>query len=135
MPPDQRQSLDPGHKVDRILAQYHISQGHIDEALKVVQNAVNFKAVPGAAKRNLSEFLIQQGNSKAVEVSAAALKSASDRNELSSLLRITSIARAKLTSIDAAVQKDAERALVLAPWELSNRLALAYVRCKLQKDS
>lgn len=135
MSPAQRQGLDPGHQVDRILAQHYLAQGRVDEALKVVQNAVHSNTAPGAAKKNLSQFLIQQGNKDAVEIATAALKNVNDKKDLGPFLRIASIAKAKSTSIETAVQKDVERALILAPWELENRLALAFVRSKLQKDS
>ncbi|CAE6511205.1 unnamed protein product [Rhizoctonia solani] len=132
MPPEKRQSLDPSRQVDRILAQHYIAQGDIDAALKVVQSAATSKSAPVSATRTLSEFLIQRGDDKAVEVAVTALKNLTDRNELGPLLRIAGIAKAKAGKLEHDVQKDVEKAVVLAPWDARNHLTLAYVRSKLQ---
>lgn len=135
MPLDQRQSLDPARQVDHILAQHYISQGRVEEALKVVQNATQTKLVSSTARSDLSRFLIQQNNSSAVESTALSANDLADRNGLSLSLRTASLAKAKLATVDVSVQKDAERALVLAPWDTDNKLALAYVRSKLSEGT
>ncbi|CAE6416415.1 unnamed protein product [Rhizoctonia solani] len=135
MPPEKRQSLDPGRQVDRILAQHHIAQGNIDAALKAIQSAATTKSAPASATRTLSEFLIQRGDDKAAEVAVTALKNLTDRNELGPLLRIAAIAKAKAGNVEPSVQKEVEKAMVLSPWDERNRLALTYVRSKLQKDT
>lgn len=131
MPLEQRQSLDPARQVDHILAQHYISQGRVEGALKVVQNAAQSKIASGTARSDLSKFLIQRGDSSAVKSAAVSANDLTDRNGLSSSLRTASLAKAKLATVDVSVQKDAERALVLAPWDTNNKLALAYVRSKL----
>ncbi|KAJ1304710.1 hypothetical protein OPQ81_005849 [Rhizoctonia solani] len=135
MPPEKRQSLDPSRQVDRILAQHYIAQGNIDAALKVVQNAATSKFAPVSAAKTLAEFLVQRGDDKAVEIAVTALKNLADRNELGPLLRIAAIGKAKTGNLEPSVQKEAEKAVVLAPWDGRNRLALTYVRTKLQKDT
>jgi superkiller protein 3 len=135
MPLDQRQLLDPVRQVDHILAQHHLSQGRANEALKIFQEAVRTNDVLGTARRDLSRFLIQQGNDSAVKSSGVTGHDDNDRKRLSLSLRTASVAKAKSTSIDVPVQKDAERALVLEPWNMDNRLALAYVRSRLPKLS
>ncbi|QRW08082.1 superkiller protein 3 [Ceratobasidium sp. AG-Ba] len=135
MPPDQRQSLDPAHHVDHILVQHYISQGRPDEALKVVRQAVQSKQILGTARKDLSTLLVQQGGEKVVESTAVTNWDSNNRNELASALRIASVARAKYMGADVGAQKDVERALMLEPWNLTNRVALGYVRGRLQKSS
>ncbi|CAE6419871.1 unnamed protein product [Rhizoctonia solani] len=135
MPVEKRQSLDPGRQVDRILVQHYIAEGNVDQALQVVRNAISSESAPASSTKALLEFLIQTGDDKVVEVATSALKNLSDRDELSPLLRINGVAKAKMGNLGPSVQKDLEKAVVLAPWDEHNRLALAYVRGKLPKDT
>ncbi|KAF8757237.1 Tetratricopeptide repeat [Rhizoctonia solani] len=126
MPTEKRQVLDPGHQVDRILVQHHIAQGNLDQALKVVRNAVALKSATTSSTRALLEFLVQTGDDKAVEVAISALKNISERNALSPLLRIAGVASAKVGKLEPSVQKGLEKAVMLAPWDERNYLALTY---------
>ncbi|KAF8739668.1 Tetratricopeptide repeat, partial [Rhizoctonia solani] len=137
MPTEKRQALDPGHQVDRILVQHHIAQGNLDQALKVVRNAVVLKSATTSSTRALLEFLVQTGDDKAVEVAISALKNISERNELSPLLRIAGVASAKVGKLEPGVQKGLEKAVVLAPWDERNYLALTYryIRIIMERES
>ncbi|KZV61771.1 TPR-like protein [Peniophora sp. CONT] len=127
LPLDQRRARDPRRDVTYLLTQQQLEQNNVAGARAEAQRAVHSEPANAAVRHSLATLVMQTG-----EISAAQAILASgadtDMNEQRDALALRSVAEA---DADLALSlKAAQRAVMLAPWELKNWEALAYIRSK-----
>ncbi|KAF8170200.1 superkiller protein 3 SKI3 [Mycena galopus ATCC 62051] len=133
LPLDRRLELDPQRDVNYLLTKHHIGQGNVEKALAVAQGAVFAEPSRWDVRNQLATLSIQQGN----HTSALALLSASNRDSDTLDIARASLARASLAlqavteafngDVSKVAKRQAQKAVFLAPWEVRNWEALAYV--------
>ncbi|KDQ10122.1 hypothetical protein BOTBODRAFT_164222 [Botryobasidium botryosum FD-172 SS1] len=140
LPLDRRHKLDPHRDVDNLLSQHHLGLGRASQATSVLQHAVHAEPSQTQPRKNLGTLLLKSGQPAAAEsilLGTLGSQQVDDRQALHDSLRLSAVARVRaheraLLDEDTArlSQKEVERAVVLAPWEEANWVALAYVRSR-----
>jgi len=132
LPLEQRLQRDPGREVTYLLIKHHLGQGDVPKALSVAQRAAFAEPSRPEIRRQLASLTLQQGDSAAALAVIAGLSQSRDDNlaQLRDSLALHAVSLSLNHGSDPERCKEAHRlaqkAVILAPWEMRNWQALAY---------
>ncbi|KZT68315.1 TPR-like protein [Daedalea quercina L-15889] len=141
LPLDQRLSRDPDGDVTYLLIQHHLAmfgQGDVTQALSVAQKAVLAEPSQPEMRRTLAGLNVQQGDGKSA-LAVLAGTSGSRENNLDNARRslhleaITHSIAEPNAKRAAEGRKLAQKAVMLAPWNMRNWQALAFTHNQSQQ--
>ncbi|VDB87360.1 unnamed protein product [Peniophora sp. CBMAI 1063] len=127
LPLDQRRARDPRRDVNYLLTQQRLEQNDVGGARAEAQRAVHAEPASASVHHSLAQVVMQTGDAASAHAILAS-GAETDMNEQREALALLAVAE---TEVDPPVAlKTAQRAVILAPWEIKNWQALAYARSK-----
>ncbi|OCH91806.1 TPR-like protein [Obba rivulosa] len=131
LPLDQRHERDPNREVTYLLTQHHLAQDDAARALSVTQKAVFSEPTQLGVRRQLATLTLQQRRSNAALAVLAGAAEECSLVDLRESLRLRAVAECLDKRQGAQGAKNARRlaqkAVLLAPWEVRNWQTLAFV--------
>ncbi|TDL26128.1 TPR-like protein [Rickenella mellea] len=131
---EDRQKRDPGRDVEKLLSQHYLAQGDIKRASLLAQGLVHAEPSRDIARQELALLTLQEKQPAIAQALLSHSLSASlesSPGELHRSLRIVGTALASGSADEYETRtalKAAQKAVILAPWELDNWRGLAFVR-------
>ncbi|KAH8119473.1 TPR-like protein [Phellopilus nigrolimitatus] len=134
LPLDERHRRDPERYAENLLTNHYLAEANTPKALAIAQRAVYTEPSRPEACYNLSSLLVCEGRPEIAQallsrlLESPRIYSESGLHRSLQLLAIASVASGGGWAAQAEARKIAQRAIVLAPWDSKNWLALAHVQ-------
>jgi len=132
LPLERRHILDPRRDVNYLLIQHHLGQGDTTQALSVAQHAVYTEPSLSSPKRTLASLNLQQGQ-HASALAILASQPGENVVNVRDALGLSAIAGSMGKPGDEGLRdamRRAQKATILAPWDVKNWQTLAYVKSR-----
>ncbi|KAK0232722.1 TPR-like protein [Armillaria fumosa] len=130
LPREQRASMDPGKDVEYLLMKHHEGLGEDDKVMSLAQQAIISEPSRSEARIDLAKLAMQRGFHESVlPIIAGTSASTLDvqRNEIG----LRAIALTTTGAAELAL-REAQKAVLLAPWDREKWQTLIYVRSVLE---
>ncbi|KAK0197963.1 superkiller protein 3 [Armillaria mellea] len=130
LPREQRASMDPGKDVEYLLMKHHEGLGEDDKVMSLAQQAIISEPSRSEARIDLAKLTMQRGFYESV-LPIIAGPSASTLDVQRNEIGLRAIAQSTTGAGELALQ-EAQKAVMLAPWDKEKWQTLVYVRSVLE---